>query len=50
MTNICRLTSIVELENQGQYILSNDLHYIWLNVCYRLDFSIDFNIIKLAGT
>ena len=28
-------------------ILSNDLHYLWLNTCYRLDFSIDFNIIEV---
>ena len=25
----------------------NDLHYLWLNTCYRLDFSIDFNIIEV---
>ena len=23
------------------------LHYLWLNTCYRLDFSIDFNIIEV---
>ena len=28
-------------------ILSNDLRYLWLNTCYRLDFSIDFNIIEV---
>ena len=28
-------------------ILPNDLHYLWLNTCYRLDFSIDFNIIEV---
>ena len=28
-------------------ILSNDLHYLWLNTCYRLDFSIDSNIIEV---
>ena len=28
-------------------ILSNDLHYLWLNTCCRLDFSIDFNIIEV---
>ena len=26
----------------------NDLHYLWLNTCYRLDFSIDFNIIEVG--
>ena len=25
----------------------NDLYYLWLNTCYRLDFSIDFNIIEV---
>ena len=29
-------------------ILSNDIHYLWLNTCYRLDFSIDFNIIEVG--
>ena len=47
MTNIFRLTSIVDLENQGQTYFQNDLHYLWLNTCYRLDFSIDFNIIEV---
>ena len=28
-------------------ILPNDLDYLWLNTCYRLDFSIDFNIIEV---
>ena len=28
-------------------ILSNDLHYLWLNTCCSLDFSIDFNIIEV---
>ena len=28
-------------------IILNDLHYLWLNTCYRLDFSIDFNIIEV---
>ena len=28
-------------------ILSNDLHYLWLNTWYRLDFSIDFNKIEV---
>ena len=28
-------------------LLPNDLHYLWLNTCYRLDFSIDFNIIEV---
>ena len=46
MTNICHLTSIVDLANQGQ-TLSNDLHYLWLNTCCRLDFSFDFNIIEV---
>ena len=45
MTNICHLTSIVDLGNQGQTYFQNDLHYLWLNTCFRLDFSIDFNII-----
>ena len=25
----------------------NDLYYLWLNTCYRLDFSNDFNIIEV---
>ena len=28
-------------------MILNDLHYLWLNTCYRLDFSIDFNIIEI---
>ena len=28
-------------------IILNDLYYLWLNTCYRLDFSIDFNIIEV---
>ena len=28
-------------------ILSNDFFYLWLNTCYRLDFSIDFDIIDI---
>ena len=28
-------------------ILLNDLYYLWLDTCYRLDFSIDLNIIKV---
>ena len=28
-------------------ILSNDHYYLWLKTCYRLDFSIDFNIIEV---
>ena len=47
MTNICHLTFIVDLEKSRSNILFNDLHYLWLNTCYRLDFSIDFNIIEV---
>ena len=28
-------------------ILSRDLHHLWQNTCYTLDFSIDFNIIEV---
>ena len=28
-------------------ILSNDLYYLWLNTCYKLDFDIDFNIFDI---
>ena len=28
-------------------IILNDLYYLWLNTWYRLDFSIDFNIIEV---
>ena len=28
-------------------ILSNYLYYLWLNTCYRLDFSISFNLIEV---
>ena len=28
-------------------IFSNDLYYLWQNTCYKLDFSIDFNIIDV---
>ena len=46
MTNICNLTSIVDLENQGQTYFQMTF-ILWLNTCYRLDFSVDFNIIKV---
>ena len=47
MTDIGHLTSTVDLQNQGQtcfqmtFIISG-----WIT-CYRLDFSIDFNIIDI---
>ena len=47
MTNICHLTSIVDLENQGQTYFLNDLHYLLLNTCYGLDFIIEFNIVEV---
>jgi hypothetical protein len=30
------------LGKSRSYVPSNDLHYLWLNTCYRLDFSVDF--------
>ena len=44
MTNICHLTLLADLENQGQTYFQMTF---WLNTCFRLDFSIDFNIIKV---
>ena len=35
------------LPKSSSNILSNDLYYLWLNTCYRHDFSIDFNIIDV---
>ena len=49
MTNICHLTSIVDLENQGQTYFQitfmMKVIWLWLNTCFMLDFSVDFNII-----
>ena len=36
----------VDLENQGQKYFQMIFISSWLNTCYRLDFNIDFNIIR----
>ena len=57
----CRFKHIWYWESQNNYnmsldlyswpwksrsiIILNDLYYLWLNTCYRLDFSIDFHLI-----
>ena len=41
------VTSIVDLENQGQTYFQITFYYLRLNTCYRLDFTIDYNIIEV---
>ena len=47
MTDICHLISTVDFEIQVQTYFQMTIQYLWLNTCYGLDFTIDFNIIEV---